>query len=219
MTAIKKAEGWWPTPTVQDGKNNAGPSQFDRNSAPLNVAVMFPTSCRHDHMATQSTKAHGWQKNGVELQTRLNDTVLRMTYPTPASRDWRGADGSLHGKGQRNLNDVAALYDTPTVYGDGGSGRKGNMPRYAQLNPDWVEWLMGWLVGWTDLKCDAPRAYAIDADPATLAETDAAYVPRVTGRRDNRARRIMAIGNGQVPICAALAFSDGLAALSLEAVT
>ena len=94
-----------------------------------------------------------------------------------------------------------------------------NMASGAQLNPDWVEWLMGWLVGWTDLKCNAPRAYAIDADPATLAETDAAFVPRVTGRRENRARRIMAIGNGQVPICAALAFSDGLAALSVEAVT
>jgi hypothetical protein len=22
----------------------------------------------------------------------------------------------------------------------------------GQLNPDWVEWLMGWPIGWTDLK-------------------------------------------------------------------
>jgi hypothetical protein len=28
-----------PTPTVQDGENDAGPSQFDRNSLPLNTAV------------------------------------------------------------------------------------------------------------------------------------------------------------------------------------
>jgi hypothetical protein len=28
-----------PTPTVQDGKNTAGPSQFHRNSPPLNVAA------------------------------------------------------------------------------------------------------------------------------------------------------------------------------------
>jgi hypothetical protein len=37
----------WPTPTVQDGKNNGGPSQWERNSDPLNVAVqrvgMWPT--------------------------------------------------------------------------------------------------------------------------------------------------------------------------------
>lgn len=29
----------WPTPTVQDAENNAGPSQFNRNSQPLNVRV------------------------------------------------------------------------------------------------------------------------------------------------------------------------------------
>jgi hypothetical protein len=30
----------WPTPTVQDGENNAGASQFDRNTQPLNVRVL-----------------------------------------------------------------------------------------------------------------------------------------------------------------------------------
>jgi len=30
----------WPTVTVQDAENNAGPSQFDRNSQPLNTAVV-----------------------------------------------------------------------------------------------------------------------------------------------------------------------------------
>ncbi len=29
----------WPTPAAQDGKNDAGPSQFNRNSDPLNVAA------------------------------------------------------------------------------------------------------------------------------------------------------------------------------------
>ena len=31
----------WATPTVQDAKNNAGPSQFQRNSNPLNVEATF----------------------------------------------------------------------------------------------------------------------------------------------------------------------------------
>lgn len=30
----------WPTPTMQDGKNAAGPSQWNRNSWPLNVAAV-----------------------------------------------------------------------------------------------------------------------------------------------------------------------------------
>ena len=29
----------WPTPTTQDASNNGGPSQFSRNSLPLNAAV------------------------------------------------------------------------------------------------------------------------------------------------------------------------------------
>jgi hypothetical protein len=29
----------WPTPTVQDAENNGGPSQYQRNSLPLNAEV------------------------------------------------------------------------------------------------------------------------------------------------------------------------------------
>ena len=34
-----KGCGLWPTPTVQDSENDAGPSQWKRNSYPLNVEV------------------------------------------------------------------------------------------------------------------------------------------------------------------------------------
>ena len=29
---------------------------------------------------------------------------------------------------------------------------KEKMTKTGQLNPPWVEWLMGWPIGWTDLK-------------------------------------------------------------------
>ena len=38
-TTLTDATWKWPTPTTQDAENNAGPSQFDRNSDPLNVAA------------------------------------------------------------------------------------------------------------------------------------------------------------------------------------
>lgn len=107
------------------------------------------------------------------------------------------------------LNAIAArsfrTYDTPTVHGDGGSGRKGNMPAFAQLNPDWVEWLMGWPVGWTDVtrdECDW-RDLSVEPEDIHIATT----------RRDNRPARIKAIGNGQVPLCAAVAAESGFAFL------
>jgi hypothetical protein len=41
--ALVKHQNPIPTPTVQDGRNNAGPSQFERNTPPLNTwAVQNP---------------------------------------------------------------------------------------------------------------------------------------------------------------------------------
>jgi hypothetical protein len=87
----------WPTPTAQDAKNDAGPSQWGRNSDPLNVAV--------------------------------------KRWPTPKARDYRGASpaGQL-----RNSPDL------PEQVG-------------GQLNPMWVEWLMGFPAGWTDLEPSETR--------------------------------------------------------------
>jgi hypothetical protein len=55
-------------------------------------------------------------------------------------------------------------WGTPNCSGmDGGSNsrkaakKRGNIAeletkKTGQLNPSWVEWLMGWPIGWTDLK-------------------------------------------------------------------
>jgi hypothetical protein len=75
----------------------------------------------------------------------------------------------------------------------------------GQLNPDWVEWLMGWPVGWTDItrdECDW-RDLSVEPEDIHIATT----------RRDNRPARIKAIGNGQVPLCAAVAAESGFAFL------
>ena len=73
----RHAKKQWPTPTAQDAKNDGGPSQWERNSDPLNVAV--------------------------------------KRWPT--------------------------LTSSPPPLEERGS-----------LNPTWVEWLMGYPSGWTDLK-------------------------------------------------------------------
>ena len=67
----------------------------------------------------------------------------------------------------------------------------------GQLNPDWVEWLMGWPIGWTKIEPIEIdwRDWAID--PADIGE-----VPRVLQSIQNRVHRLKAIGNGQVPLAA-----------------
>jgi len=87
---------------------------------------------------------------------------------------------------------------------------------HGQLNPDWVEWLMGWPVGWTDADLAEPRDWLpLPDDPADLPPTDPGHIPRVTTRRENRASRIKALGNGQVPLCAAIALETMLETLAL----
>lgn len=55
-------------------------------------------------------------------------------FPTPSANDWKGS----HKPGQRRgqLTDPAM----------------GAIPAGGTLSPMWVEWLMGWPIGWTDLQ-------------------------------------------------------------------
>jgi len=100
----------------------------------------------------------------------------------------------------------SGLYPAQSKEEEQGSIQKG------QLSPDWTEWLMGWPVGWTDLKPLSPEAVARwkeamlngtywAVDPADLPKDHPAYLPRLTEDKVNRANRLKAIGNGQVPMC------------------
>jgi len=108
----------WPTPTVQDAKNNGGPSQWKRNSDPLNVAVQrWPTP--RVSMANGPSQAEidaGNPRGRLETAVAISEMM-----PTPTANRWDGLQS--HG-----VNVVS-----------------------GQLNPTWVEWLMGFPLGWTDL--------------------------------------------------------------------
>jgi hypothetical protein len=104
-----------------------------------------------------------WVRTTLELPTSENESGF---WPTPQAHDCHpgnparvGRFGTKHGG--RNLNDEVAMWPTPTKRdwksGTGDQGRPGHaLPLSSaiggQLNPPWVEWLMGWPIGWTDLK-------------------------------------------------------------------
>jgi len=69
-----------------------------------------------------------------------------LLWRTPQARDWRNAraiEKWTSGERQPGLNDqVAATF-----------GKRGTVAeRNGQLNPQWVEWLMGFPIGWTELE-------------------------------------------------------------------
>lgn len=117
-------------------------------------------------------------------------------WATPSARDWKDTPGMA----QTGVNpDGSERKRTDQLARQVFAQTEGKM----SLNPDWVEWLMGWPVGWTSLEPLASaeiRSWA--TDPANNGE-----VPRTSHKTPNRTPRLKAIGNGQVPACAAMAFN------------
>jgi len=61
-------------------------------------------------------------------------------WPTPTTRDYKGANSDEHPAKARGHHDQ--LPNAVKMAGD----------KAGSLNPTWVEWLMGFPTGWTDLK-------------------------------------------------------------------
>ena len=230
---VRRSVSARPTPTAHAARN---PSPNEKNRDGLNFAVSRgvgkgnrpvvglarPTPCATD---AKGSGGKGEDRDRLDYAVERGRTKSHE-YPTPRCRDLCGGTGAhdklkgLAAVGIQDAEEARALgakmetYDTPTTQGDGGSGRKGNMPVYGQLNPDWVEWLMNWPFGWTDPDADALVWFAPEHDPADLDDDHQLYIPRITTRKEFRIKRIVTLGNGQVPLCALAAEIWGLEILA-----
>lgn len=174
----------------------------------------------------------GMMLNGVSWERttlpRLTSGTESGSWPTPRTRDYKGAnaeDGLIRNDGRSRMDQLpnAVKYITPRVGGeeslDSVEKRKGREAaeshntfasveaahgeQPSQLSPDWVEWLMGWPIGWTNLEPIGDLDWREwETDPADEGE-----VPRVATGIKCRADRLKAIGNGQVPQVAAMAWT------------
>lgn len=92
-------------------------------------------------------------------------SLASQMWPTPTARDCKGANSMAHllrpktpGNAHhvRQLANAVKLFATPCAVDaigshGGGNGRSLRTDVAGQLNPTWVEWLMGFPIGWTDL--------------------------------------------------------------------
>lgn len=181
---VDLARGLTPTPTVGDasssGSRNTPSSKAHAGVTLTDVARgdggrgrgLVPTPTRADGERSSDTYCRG--------NDTLKGAVLRMAglVPTPTRADGDGGPGQAPGlQGSPNLKTVvtthAGIVPTPRA-SDHRSGKTseatanknarplceiiGNRPseRSGHLNPEWVEWLMGFPLGWTDVPVPPP---------------------------------------------------------------
>jgi hypothetical protein len=149
----------FPTPTATNTKAN------HMRSAGRPSRSYFPSPMASD------CEARGGHRGNLDTLTSFT-----KAFPTPCARDFRSPNLKPYSergggkKGEQLVNSIAH-FPTPRAgssNGGGGGLNGGSNARRAlardhgeveakallggQLNPPWVEWLMGWPIGWTDLK-------------------------------------------------------------------
>lgn len=147
----------WPTPTVRDDGVTGGPKKLDgRRGELLSQAAKWPTPTASDD------KASGYNRGGSAGRTGPVRPGLRLAvkWATPRASDARSPGESGTAEGSAPLSVQARTWPTPSVRGNhnrvGLSERSGDglataAGTSAPLNPEWVEALMGFPPGWTEL--------------------------------------------------------------------
>lgn len=143
-------------------------------------------------------------------------------WQTPTVQDANGRDrhNQLDGSTRPSLLGQVRIWPTPTATQYKGWSKGHNradsndrldytIERQAhqaqvpgKLNPDWVEYLMGWPISWTSVEpLKSDKILGWETDPA-----DDGSIPRTTQHCLNRVSRLKAIGNGQVPAVVMMAW-------------
>ena len=105
--------------------------------------------------ATPVTGGDLYQTATGSVRARYGDTssnrglAAQVTWPTPTARDWKdGTEATAATVPENGLlgRAIHLRHDPKPVTG-------------GMLNPTWVEWLMGWPLGWTDCAASATDRY------------------------------------------------------------
>jgi len=156
------------------------------------------------------------RKTGSDFGMNLADQVKMWT--TPNTQDGREVEGKLRpsrtatGRKTDYLSRQVKMWPTPSANEDACGTPDGKMQKMlgnhpgvragvaGQLNANWVELLMGFPLGWTDLTVSN-----IGESPTPESWQDGSWeqgIPRVVKGQKQRVARLKCLGNAVVPQCA-----------------
>jgi len=175
--------------------------EWTTGSGLVPCGLMWPTPRANSFKAAA---VHG--ECGLDIQTAVK------LWPTPRA----GKIGGYSSPGYSPVLEQAVnMWPTPTTRdyksGTGSKVRAGHAPPLSdvcqgQLNPEWVECLMNFPIGWTDPECKEPSQWP--GWPAYRDQEQFCYEPpRVVSGVKHRAKRLKALGNAVLPLHAAPIFA------------
>jgi DNA (cytosine-5)-methyltransferase 1 len=132
----------FPTPSASDYKNQPtsnswkakGAINYKLSNPEIQAKWMIPTPTARDGSGVRGKAAQERKGNPIDTVP-----IYVQKFPTPQSNDAKNAVVRHRTKSQQVMLGGTIATDNPELIG-------------GQLNPTWVEWLMGWPLGWTDLK-------------------------------------------------------------------
>jgi hypothetical protein len=156
--ALKKRQQMWPTPLAKETNGSAAFKLTDAVEA--SIGKPMPKMQKRPHKwnqfqkwPTPTTKGYGHASEGMvaNLIQKIEDKIISK----------QEAEQMLSLSKLENHRTWEKKFPTPTAHNaketNAPSESERNTPTLAaqaggKLNPMWVEWLMGWPLGWTDLK-------------------------------------------------------------------
>lgn len=141
------ASGFWRTPDTGAGGEISAEKAADfamrktRASGSV-IQLRLCDQVRHPQLWPTPTVCGNNNRKGLTKTSGDGLATAVLTYPTPKCQD---AGAALFDRRKGNLGEVIH-----GKYLNGGDTTP--QTKTARLNPYWVEWLMGWPIGWTDLK-------------------------------------------------------------------
>ena len=202
----------WPTPSAgmwkQDVNDNG---EYAKRVKDNGHQVMLPSAVKLEQSKTMwptpTTKGYGHASEGqtlmlrkmveegvlteIEAEQMMNGTTLRpprmeeWKFPTPTARDYKDTGKEVVNSTRSLLPQKVAKNNKDEWLNNGGS-----------LSCNWVELLMGYPKGWTDMNNtdDSLKNVRVVWDENWEKGT-----PRVANKQDKRMHRLKGLGNAIVP--------------------
>jgi hypothetical protein len=131
-----------------DSSRNANLDLFSSKTFPQSEPEAFQPSSQN--LPRSGMIAGGRLFRPHQLEHRTNETV-GFCWPTPSARDYKG--GYQYGRMRNGKVSLDTLDAAVQAYRPGGLLNPDPQAQksFGQLNPQWVEWLMGYKIGHTEL--------------------------------------------------------------------